>query len=147
MWSDARKRISMPYPQSWMLNEQGVQALKQYLPGYELSAVDPQTAASVDVVFFDGQDMQTAAQTMLNLFTQMGANPQTGQGQMSQIAGKQAMSIPLTLNGQMGSVQGIMTFITINGGVVCVTVASPSQSTQAATPVFTQILAGIRFNG
>jgi hypothetical protein len=117
------------------------------MPGYQFSAFDPQTFAAVDVVFFDRMDMQKSAEAMLNFLTQMGANPQAGQGQMNQIAGKQAMTIPITLQGQQGPIQGALTFITINGGVVCVSVAAPGQATQQATPIFGQILSGIKING
>lgn len=147
IWQDQGNRVALPYPNTWQLNQQGVQQLQQYMPGYQFSAFDPQSFAAVDVVFFDRMDMQKSAEAMLNFLTQMGANPQTGQAQMSQIAGRQAMNIPITLQGQQGAIQGALTFITLNGGVVCISVAAPQQSIQQATPIFGQILGGLKING
>ncbi len=146
-WSDPRGRISLPYPNTWMVNAQTVQQIQQYLPGYMLSASDAQTLAGVDVVFFDNMDAQNAAQAMLNFFRQMGAQPQTGQAQMVKIAGRDTLTIPLTLSGPGGAVVGAMNFISINGGVVAVSVASPQQATQQSASVFAQILAGIKISG
>jgi len=146
-WSDARNRISLAYPNSWALNDQTVQALKQYLPGYVFSSSDPQTFAGVDVVFFDNMDLQTAAQTLLNFFQQMGAQPQTGEAKMIKISGHDAMTIPITLSGQAGSINGAMTFISINGGVVDISVGAPAQVANQAAEIFGQILGSVRING
>jgi hypothetical protein len=146
-WQDSRNRITLPYPNTWQLNTQAVQGMQPYLPGYVFSAGDPQTSATVDVVFFDNMDAQNAAQTLLNLFQQMGGNPQTGNPQQIQIAGKQTLSIPVTLQGQAGAIVGAMNFITINGGVVAVSVAAPQQNSQSASSAFGQILGGIKISG
>lgn len=147
VWQDGQNRMSLPYPNTWQRNDQMLQQYQQYFPGYVLSAADPQTGASVDVIFFDRLDMQKAAETLLNFFTQMGANPQAGQGQMTEISGRKTLALPVTLQGQMGPIQGVVNIITTNSGVVAVSVFAPGQSTQAAAPVFGQILGGIRMNG
>lgn len=147
VWQDPKNRMSLPYPNTWQKNDQMLQQYQQYFPGYVLSAADPQNGASVDVIFFDGADMQKGAETLLNFFTQMGANPQAGQGQMTEISGRKTLSLPVTLQGQMGPIQGVINFITTNNGVVAVSVFAPGQSTQAAAPVFGQILGGIKMNG
>lgn len=144
VWQDPANRIAVPYPSSWMVNKESVEQMKPYLPGYAHSAVDPQSYAAIDVVFFDGMDAQRAAESLVNLFSQMGAQPQTGTPQQSTVAGKQAVTLPMSMQGPMGSIQGAMVFITTRSGVIMVSMLAPGNQAQAAAGVFGQILSGIQ---
>lgn len=144
-WADPTGRVQMGYPRAWQPNMQNVQNMQQLIPGYVFAAANPMNGCGVDVVFFDGyDDAQDVIDETVLAFQQLGAMVNTGQVQQAQIAGRNAVRVPVAWQSQMGVGAGIINIIPINGGFVCVNVGGPQAGLAAAMPEFEAILQTVR---
>jgi serine/threonine protein kinase len=144
-WSDSDGLVTVPYPNTWQVDSQGIANLQQTAPWYSFAALDMVTHMGVEVYIMEGV---TSVQGVLNNMMQAAARLKIvlniGQMENSSVGNRGATAVQFTMAGMQGMVTGWVYITQAAGSSVCVVVSSPPAIYNAAVPTFRQILSQTR---
>ena len=145
-WKDPRERVALRIPAGWRVQENVMEQVRQTLPGYALSIINPNTRCGSEVIFFDGaENPEQAVQTWVEGLQRIGATIELGEPRPDSVTGHRAVDYEFQMQIGQTVIGGIISIVQIRGGLVAFTLGGPTDNLQAAMPEFQQLVQSIQF--
>ncbi|MDB5294849.1 MAG: hypothetical protein JWO31_832, partial [Phycisphaerales bacterium] len=138
--TDANRMVSLAMPPTFVAQPALAQQVRQLLPGYDLSALDPNLMAGVEIVRFDGlNDPAQVFRIMVTASQRMGNQIQAGPPQQSVIGGVRCLSYPGQIANNTGLFNLGMNLIPTPRGIVAVNFVTSVRTVQESNPILMKI--------
>ncbi len=146
-WTDSNGLVTVPYPDHWQIDYQGIARIQLAAYWYAFAALDTTTHTSVEVYIMRGvNSVQVVMNNMLAASYALGLGLNMGQVQNGFVGSRPAAAFPFNMSGAAGAVTGWVYVAQAGNNSVCVAVSAPPPIYNAAVPIFQRILGGVTFS-